>query len=427
MLSLHAAQPDAKHHVDAGARPRIGLAIAGGGPIGAMYELGALRALDEALIGLDLSRMDCYVGVSSGAFLAAGLANRITTEQMCRMFITGDSDDAVFHPETFLRPAFAEYGKRLSTLPQLGRRMLRDLTTSHEESRWSRALVRLGALVPNGLFDNVAVEQFLRDLFTRRGRSNDFRKLDRTLYVVAVDLDSGEAVRFGGEGWDNIPISQAVQASAALPGLYPPVTMRGRHFADGALRRTMHASLVLDQDVDMLIGLNPLVPFNAGNRLQPPQWHDDRRIAEGGLPVVLSQSLRTMLQSRMQVGLARYAQQYPHIDQLVFEPNAHDRSLFYANAFSFASRQRISDLAYRNTLADLRHHADSLGPVLARHGIRIDMAIAGQARRGILDGLPPPDLRRTDTTAQLDQALRDLEQSLPARKPVARRRPQARP
>lgn len=423
MLSLHTAPTDAGRRRKArSTEPRIGLAIAGGGPIGAMYELGALRAMDEALIGLDLSRMDCYVGVSSGAFLAAGLANRITTEQMCRMFITGDSDDAVFRPETFLRPALGEYGKRLSTLPQLGRRMLRDLMTSHDESRWSRALVRLGALVPNGLFDNVAVELFLRDLFTRRGRTNDFRKLERTLYVVAVDLDSGEAVRFGGEGWENIPISKAVQASAALPGLYPPVTMRGRHFADGALRRTMHASLVLDKDVDMLIGLNPLVPFNASNRLQPPQEHDDRRIAEGGLPVVLSQSLRTMLQSRMQVGLARYAQQYPDIDQLVFEPNAHDRSLFYTNAFSFASRQRISDLAYRNTLADLHHHADVLAPVLARHGIRIDKTITEQPGRGILDGLPPLQVRRTDTTARLDQALQDLEQAIPPAAPPRRRR-----
>ena len=40
--------------------------------------------------------------------------------------------------------------------------------------------------------------------------------------LVAVDLDSGEAVRFGAPGWDDVPISQAVQASAALPGLYPP-------------------------------------------------------------------------------------------------------------------------------------------------------------------------------------------------------------
>lgn len=55
--------------------------------------------------------------------------------------------------------------------------------------------------------------------------------------MVAVDLDSGEAVRFGEQGWDDVPISRAVQASSALPGLYPPVEVGGRHFLDGALRR----------------------------------------------------------------------------------------------------------------------------------------------------------------------------------------------
>ncbi len=70
---------------------RIGLAIAGGGPIGGMYELGALRALDAAIEGLDLTRLDVYVGVSSGAVLAAGLANRLSTEEICRIFCTGDS------------------------------------------------------------------------------------------------------------------------------------------------------------------------------------------------------------------------------------------------------------------------------------------------------------------------------------------------
>ncbi|HSL82695.1 MAG TPA: patatin-like phospholipase family protein, partial [Thermoanaerobaculia bacterium] len=51
-----------------GGSPRIGLALAGGGPEGAVYEIGALRALDEALEGLDLNRLDVYVGVSAGSF-----------------------------------------------------------------------------------------------------------------------------------------------------------------------------------------------------------------------------------------------------------------------------------------------------------------------------------------------------------------------
>jgi NTE family protein len=100
-------------------KPRIGLAVAGGGPIGGMYELGALRALDEAIEGLDLTRLEIYVGVSSGAFLAASLANRMDTATMCRIFLTGDSGDVRFRPETFLRPAVFEYARRVVGLPRL--------------------------------------------------------------------------------------------------------------------------------------------------------------------------------------------------------------------------------------------------------------------------------------------------------------------
>ncbi len=415
MLSIHTARQRASK--PPGAKARIGLAVAGGGPIGGMYELGALRALDEAFEGLDLNRLDCYVGVSSGAFLAAGLANRMDTAEMCRIFITGDSDDVQFRPDTFMRPAIYEYLRRAASLPRLATQWWSELLFAPREARWADLITRFGGLVPNGLFDNSQIEEFLRDVFTRRGRSNDFRDLSAPLYVVAVDLDSGEAVKFGGPGWEDVPISQAVQASAALPALYPPVEIRGRHFVDGALRRTMHASVVLDQDIDLMIGINPLVPFNQNEGM--PVDHD-RSLAAGGLPTVLSQTFRTLLQSRMQVGLARYSQQYPNIDQLVFEPNARDSEMFFTNAFSFSSRRRICELAYRNTLADLRRNAETLRPQLAANGIRLRDEILADEKRSVLDGIAPPS-RHTETTARLKRALDDVEHMV-ARKPASRTR-----
>ncbi|TKR33390.1 lectin subunit beta [Luteimonas gilva] len=406
MLLLHTAR---KRPKPSRAAPKIGLAIAGGGPIGGMYELGALRALDEALDGLDLTRLDCYVGVSSGAFLAAGLANRMSTAEMCRIFITGNSDDVEFRPETFLRPAILEYLRRASNLPRLVAEWWRELLFSPGEARWADLITRFGGLVPTGLFDNSEVERFLREVFERRGRSNDFRELGRPLYVVAVDLDSGEAVRFGGPGWDDVPISHAVQASAALPGLYPPVEVRGRHFVDGALRRTMHASVLLERGVDLMLGINPLVPFDASRARPAGGERDPLGLASGGLPAVLSQTFRTMLQSRMEIGLAKYAQQYPDVDQLVFEPNADDSELFFTNLFSFSSRHRVCQLAYRNTLADLRQRADTLRPLLAAHGIRLRDEILDDPRRSILDGLDVPP-RMTETTARLRRALDDVDQ-----------------
>jgi predicted acylesterase/phospholipase RssA len=418
MLLLQPARKAAPGH------GRIGLAIAGGGPIGGMYELGALRALDAAIEGFDPCRLEVYVGVSSGAFLAAGLVNRLTTAEMCRIFITGDSHEAKFRPEIFLQPAFLEYLRRASNLPRLAYQWWKDLLTDPTGQRLSDVVGKLGGLIPTGIFDNKEIERFLRTVFTGRGRTNDFRELGRPLFVVAVDLDSGEAVRFGSPGWDDVPISLAIQASAALPGLYPPVDIRGRHFVDGALRRTMHASVVMDHGVDLMIGINPLVPFDASRARVQPEGMD--KLAEGGLPVVLSQTFRTLLQSRMQVGLGKYAQQYPTVDQLVFEPDAGDGEMFFTNIFSYSSRHRVCEHAFRSTLADLRNRRDALAPVLARHGLRLRDEVLDDPGRSVMDGIGAPR-RQTETTARLRRALDDIGELVRQRHDNRRRGSRARP
>jgi predicted acylesterase/phospholipase RssA len=398
----------------AASRGRIGLAIAGGGPIGGMYELGALRALDAAIEGFDPTRLEVYVGVSSGAFLAAGLANGITTGEMYRIFISGDSDETRFRPRIFLQPALGEYLRRAASVPKMLLETWRELLMAPFGGPTPDLIGKLGGLVPTGIFDNAQIEGFLRAVFESRGRSNDFRTLQRKLYVVAVDLDNGEAVRFGSQGWEDVPISRAIQASAALPGLYPPVSIRGRHFVDGALRRTMHASVVLDHGIDLMFGINPLVPFNASRAA------GDDKLSRGGLPIVLSQTFRTLLQSRMQVGLGKYAQQYPATDQLVFEPNEDDGEMFHTNIFSYSSRQHVCAHAFKSTLADLRRRREVLSPMFARHGLRLRDEVLDNAKIRVADGLGPRR-RRTEATARLDRALDELE-AAHAPKPRARRR-----
>lgn len=404
MLVVQAASQAPRH------QGRIGIAIAGGGPIGGMYELGALRALETAIDGLDLNRLDVYVGVSSGAFLAAGLVNRLSTAEICRIFITGDHPEVRFRPRMFLKPAFMEYGQRVMAMPGLAFDWWKNLLTDPAGAQMSELFTRFTSAVPTGLFDNAPIERFLREVFTGPGRNNDFRKLDKPLYVVAVDLDRGQAVRFGSEGWDDVPISQAVQASAALPGLYPPVDIRGHHFVDGALRRTMHASVVLDHGIDLMIGLNPFVPFNARSKPESAGGTTSK-LADGGLPMVLSQTFRTLLQSRMQVGLEKYARQYPETDQLVLEPDEDDAEMFFTNVFSYSARHRVCEHAFQRTLRDLRNRSDALAPILARHGLKLNRAVLDAPRISLLDGIKPLQPRTPDT-ARLWHALDDIEHGL---------------
>lgn len=350
---------------------RVGLALAGGGPFGAIYEIGALVALEESLEGLDLNELDCYVGVSAGSFLAAALANGIPACEIYRLFIEGgDRAPGALTPELFMRPAFAEYLRRARVVPAIAARatwnyLRRPLARSPLE-----AFAALGRAIPTGVFDNDAIHRYLESVFSRPGQTNDFRRLRRKLYLVATDLDTGEAVSFGRKGHDGVPISKAVQASAALPGLFPPVEIGGRHYVDGALRKTLHASEALDDGMKLVLCVNPIVPFDAklaAARGRGPQSN----LVEGGLPMVLSQTFRAVIHSRMAAGLAKYRTQYPGSDVVVFQPEPDDGEIFFTNIFSYATRQRVCEHAYQRTRRDLVKRSAELAPVLARHGIRL--------------------------------------------------------
>lgn len=403
------------------ARARIGLAVAGGGPVGCMYEMGALRALDEAVEGLDLRELDVYVGISSGAFLAAGLANRFDTAELCRIFITGDSELATFRPEDFLRPALFEYMRRAAGVPRMLLGWLGDVARNPFDVHLTDALLRFGSVLPTGLFDNAAIGRFLTDLFRRTGRSNDFRALERPLYVVAVDLDSGEAVRFGAPGYDDVPISLAIEASAALPGLYPPVRIGDRYYVDGALRRTLHASVALDAGADLVIGVNPLVPIDTARAAASGKRAPS--LVEGGLPAVFSQTFRTLLQSRAQAGASSYALRYGNADLALFEPDPDDVEMFFTNVFSFAQRRHLAEHAYQSTRRDLRARRAEIAPLLARHGLALRDEVLDDDARTLVSGLQRP-ATHTEAGRDLRDTLDDLDEALQRRprKAASRRR-----
>lgn len=385
-------------------RPRIGLALAGGGPVGAVYEIAALCALQDALDGVDFSRLDIYVGVSSGAFIASMLANGFTPADLREILIETASEEHAIDPEVFLSPAMGELAQRAASLPRLALETVWHGLRNPLGGR-NQLLARAARVLPTGVFDNERLARFLERAFRGRGRSNDFRRLRAKLRLVATDLDSSEAVEFGAPGHDRTPISRAVQASAALPILYPPVRIAGRDYVDGALRKTLHASVALREGARLLFCINPIVPFDA--RLAARRGHPRRgRLAQAGLPAVLSQAFRALIHSRMQVGMAGYRRQYKGADVLLFEPRRDDPEMFFTNVFAYSTRHRVYEHAYRATLRDLAARRRTLAPQLARHGVSIR---GGVLRRG---AEPRPDSR---PLARLGGTLDRLERLMEAR------------
>jgi predicted acylesterase/phospholipase RssA len=379
--------------------------------LGAIWEIGALVALEEALVGIELTDLDVYVGVSSGSFIAAGLANGISPRTMHSMFIESESADDPFEPSVLLRPALQEFLQRLALLPGL----LTEAAGRYLESPSSgffKAFQGLARALPTGVFDNVGVGDYLARLFSTGGRTNDFRYLRHKLFVVATDLDSGELVPFGARGWSDVPINRAVLASAALPGLFPPVEIRGRYYVDGALLKTLHASVGLRAGAELLLCINPLVPFNAD--LAAERSHKKRfPLVQGGLAVVLAQTFRAIIHSRMKVGMSRYRREFPNADVLLFQPESDDAEMFFSNVFSYSARRRLSEHAYRKTRAELRHRLRTIAPALARHGVRLDMAVLADESRTLarpLNAMSSPQATALGRAArQLDRTLDNLD------------------
>src|SRR5208282_4146462 len=112
------------------------------------------------------------------------------------------------------------------------------------------------------------------------------------------------------------------------------------------------------------------------------------------------------IHSRMQVGMERYAREFPDADVVLFEPAQDDAVMFFANMFSYADRRR---------LAEHRRRADELEPVLARHGVELDRAaLEGErpmpAKSGQTGGL-------WDSVEPLGKTLGELEKALSREKP----------
>jgi len=388
-------------------RSKVALVCAGGGVIGALYEIGCLRALDD-LLDRGVADLDLYVGVSGGAFVSSLLAAGITPAEMY---------DAV------TSPAGGTLGVPDAPLYRLG---LGDFLTA---SRRAPALLRRAAsaawrgeagtladlawsafeLLPAGLLDNSGLQEYVEALIRSRRRRDRFDGLRRPLLVVAVDLDSGEAVAFGDAAHRDVPVSRAVQASTALPGLYRPVRIGTRDFVDGGVKKTAHIHLAIEAGADLVLCVNPIVPIHNDTR----GGHFAGHLSARGITYVLDQALRIMLHGRMQYGLERYRREHPKVDILLLEPARDDLRMFSYNIMRNGVRRIVAEHGYQSVLRHFTMHFAAYRRMLAGHGIAL-------RHPRTLPSRPGPVPRRSTIARALSGSLSALEEALPAR-PRSRR------
>jgi NTE family protein len=211
---------------------RTALVLGGGGITGIAWEIGVLAGLADA--GVDLTGADLVVGTSAGSVVGAQVA--------------GGAELAAMY-ERQLAPATGEKAARLrrATVAHFGWAMLRSRGRDVEFRK------RIGALaLAAERAGATPTEQERLDVIGSRLISTEWP--DRPLVVTAVDAETGEFSPFDRDS--GVPLLQAVTASCAVPGVYPPVTIDGRRYIDGGMRSAANADLA--HDYERLVVLAPI-------------------------------------------------------------------------------------------------------------------------------------------------------------------------
>ncbi|MFI9122865.1 patatin-like phospholipase family protein [Streptomyces bikiniensis] len=230
---------------------RTALVLGAGGTVGAAWETGVLRGLLDA--GLDVTGADLVVGSSAGAVVGARLG--------------AAGPDALYERE--LGGEDTEPAARLG-VPALLRYAVAVLRSRTPEE-YGRRIGRLA------LGARTVDEAARRETVVRRlGPATDWP--GRPLLVTAVDAATGELVTHDANS--GVPLADAVTASCAVPGLWPPATVGGRRLIDGGIHSTANAHLAAGYERVLVVA-----PDGRGSKVVPSPDRQGAELAAAGARV----------------------------------------------------------------------------------------------------------------------------------------------
>jgi predicted acylesterase/phospholipase RssA len=391
--------------------PRVALVLAGGAVSGGAFKLGGLIALNRFLRNRKVTDFDLYVGVSAGALIGSFLSAGFSPEELLRGIDGRSLRLNQLKVYDFYWPAWGEYVSRTGRLlrdavtiwPAIGTEMLRHLGAHNVEvkRRFLDFLARpgygtlervIGPLVsdmmrgtpipqagrylPAGLFETSRLEQFVRTNFARNHVPNDFRILHRergnSLYIAASNLNTAMGTVFGHDMDHTASISEAVQASVAIPGFYVPVKIRGEEYLDGQIRKTASASFAMHKGANLIILYNPLRPFMNRSRYQLKPTVAS--LSDMGFVTVVDQAVRTMLQTRLYLGLEKLKLDPDFTgDLILIEPTETDAEFFSMNPLSFWNRGTAARHGFNSVRRSLERNATEIQRILSAYGLESDL------------------------------------------------------
>lgn len=375
-----------------GGRDNVAIVLCGGGLPAALYEVGALAALDD-LLGPPSFALRCrtFVGVSAGATVAALLANGDSPHALFAHLTSPGSNPLLEVSGMLGHQTGSGVARSLFALGGCLSRALGYCLRSRIRPTLGNVLAVAKELLPPGLASLEPWEGKLAALLSSGGRQNSFRALSRELIIPAYDLDRGERVVFGAGGDEDAPISLAIAASAAFPTLFRPVRVGDRDLIDGGIGRVAHVDLALGRGAAVVIIVNPIVPvLNDRTVVCLPSLDGVcSSLCQKGLFYITDQVRRINMREKLELGLQCLQNDRPGLEVLVIEPRRDEAMLFMQSLLSVRAMAETMRYGYISAAAALREQFSKIEMVLRRRGFSPD-----------LQRLAPPALRETAGSAR---------------------------
>ncbi len=395
-------------------KARTALVLAGGAISGGAFKVGGLLALSRCLRNFRVTDFDMYLGLSAGAFLAAPMSAGIQPCELVQALRGSQGRITKFNYLDFYQPNWREFigrparfvrdmatvgpalplafakmiPRRQTELRERAKEFLRDPSVANAEALFEPIVDDLakgpfkgtGHYTPAGLFDNRGIEAYIRNNLERNDISNDFRQLKlatgKSLYIGATNLNTAHTATFGHDEDHSVTISQAVQASTAIPGFFRPARIgppgAEQDYIDACVQKTANVSTVVNKGAELIICYNPFRPFV--NYRSRPGSSDRQSLADLGLGAVLNQAFRAMLHSRLRLGIDKLRlDQNFHGDCILIEPAETDSRFFDINPLAFWKRAESAAHGYQSVKTSIERHSGQLTKILAAYGIELEL------------------------------------------------------